>query len=157
MPESMNEVEILLVEDNPTDAELAMRALSKNNCANKLVWAKDGAEALDFVFCTGVYSGRTMNAPKVILLDLQLPKVSGLEVLRRIKSDERTKTIPVVVLTSSKEECDIAESYQYGVNSYISKPVEFDAFYKVIGETALYWRLVNHSPEQRGSKACPTR
>ncbi len=143
----MKEVEILLVEDNPTDAELAMRALRKNNLANKLVWTKDGAEALDFIFCTGAYRGRDIaNPPKVILLDLQLPKVNGIEVLRRIKADERTKTIPVVVLTSSKEERDIAESYRYGVNSYISKPVEFDAFHKIISELALYWLLVNHSP-----------
>jgi CheY-like chemotaxis protein len=147
MPESMKEVEILLVEDNATDAELAIRALRKNNCANKLVWAKDGAEALDFVFCTGAYAGRQITSPpKVILLDLQLPKVSGLEVLRRIKADDRTKTIPIVVLTSSQEERDIAESYKHGVNSYISKPVEFDAFYKVISETGLYWLLVNHPP-----------
>jgi two-component system, response regulator len=147
MSEPIKEVEILLVEDNPTDAELAIRALRKNNCTNKLVWAKDGAEALDFVFCTGPYAGRQIsNPPKVILLDLQLPKVSGLEVLRRIKSDARTKTIPIVVLTSSKEERDIGESYQYGVNSYISKPVDFDAFFKVVSETGLYWLLVNHPP-----------
>jgi two-component system, response regulator len=147
MSEQLKEVEILLVEDNPTDAELAIRALRKNNCTNKLVWAKDGAEALDFVFCTGAYAGRQVsNPPKVILLDLQLPKVSGLEVLRRLKSDERTRTIPIVVLTSSKEDRDIADSYQYGVNSYISKPVEFDAFYKVVSETGLYWLLVNHPP-----------
>jgi two-component system response regulator len=147
MPEPMKEVEILLVEDNPTDAELTIRALRKNNFANKLVWTKDGAEALDFIFCTAAYSNRQItDVPKVILLDLQLPKVNGLEVLRRIKADSRTKTIPVVVLTSSKEERDIGESYQLGVNSYISKPVEFDAFYKVITELGLYWLVVNHSP-----------
>ncbi len=147
MPEPMKEVEILLVEDNPTDAELTIRALRKNNFANKLVWTKDGAEALDFIFCTAAYSSRNIaDVPKVILLDLQLPKVNGLEVLRRVKADGRTRTIPIVVLTSSKEDRDIAESYQLGVNSYISKPVEFDAFYKVITELGLYWLVVNHSP-----------
>lgn len=147
MDDAMKDVEILLVEDNPTDAELAMRALKKNNLANKLVWVKDGAEALDFLFCTGAYSERTRNnGPKVILLDLRLPKVDGMEVLRRIKNDERTKTIPVVVLTSSKEDRDVAESYQLGVNSYISKPVEFDEFAKVVSELGLYWLLVNKPP-----------
>jgi len=143
----MKEVEILLVEDNPTDAELAIRALKKSNLANKLEWVKDGAEALDFLFATGSYSERQIaNGPKVILLDLRLPKVDGMEVLRRIKSDERTRTIPVVVLTSSKEDRDVAESYQLGVNSYISKPVEFDEFAKTVSELGLYWLLVNHPP-----------
>lgn len=145
----VKEVEILLVEDNPTDAELAMRALKKSNLANKLVWVKDGAEALDFVFATGAYSGRGVadgHGPKVILLDLRLPKVDGMEVLRRIKDDERTRTIPVVVLTSSKEDRDVAESYKLGVNSYISKPVEFDEFAKVVSELGMYWLLVNKPP-----------
>ncbi len=147
MNDMLKEVEILLVEDNPTDAELAIRALKKGNLANKLVWVKDGAEALDFIFATGVYSDRKMeNEPKVILLDLRLPKVDGMEVLRRIKSDERTRTIPVVVLTSSKEDRDVAESYKLGVNSYISKPVEFDAFAKTVSELGMYWLLVNHPP-----------
>ncbi len=147
MDDSVQEVEILLVEDNPTDAELAVRALKKSNLANKLVWVKDGAEALDFIFAGGAYSGRQVaNGPKVILLDLRLPKVDGMEVLRRVKSDERTKTIPVVVLTSSKEDRDVAESYQLGVNSYISKPVEFDEFAKTVSELGLYWLLVNHPP-----------
>ncbi|MBI4972411.1 MAG: response regulator, partial [Candidatus Omnitrophica bacterium] len=128
-----NEVEILLVEDNPTDAELCIRALKKHNLANKLAWVKDGAEALDFIFATGGYAGRKIeNGPKVILLDLRLPKIDGQEVLRRVKSDERTKPIPVVVLTSSKEDRDIAESYKLGVNSYISKPVEWEEFVKVV-------------------------
>jgi len=147
MDDAMKEVEILLVEDNPTDAELCIRALKKSNLANKLVWVKDGAEALDFIFNTGVYSGRQgMNGPKVILLDLRLPKVDGMEVLRRIKRDERTRIIPVVVLTSSKEDRDVAESYQLGVNSYISKPVEFDEFAKTVSELGLYWLLVNRPP-----------
>ena len=144
MNSDMKEVEILLVEDNPTDAELAIRALKKSNLANKLEWVKDGAEALDFLFATGAYMGRNVeNGPKVILLDLRLPKVDGMEVLRRIKEDARTRTIPVVVLTSSKEDRDVAESYQLGVNSYISKPVEFDKFVKVVSELGIYWLLVN--------------
>lgn len=147
MDDTVKEVEILLVEDNPTDAELAIRALKKSNLANKLVWVKDGAEALDFLFATGAYSERRMeNGPKVILLDLRLPKVDGMEVLRRVKNDERTRTIPVVVLTSSKEDRDVAESYQLGVNSFISKPVEFDAFARTVSELGLYWLLVNHPP-----------
>ena len=147
MDDTVKEVEILLVEDNPTDAELCIRALKKNNLANKLVWVKDGAEALDFIFASGAYAGRNVtNGPKVILLDLRLPKVDGMEVLRRIKNDERTKTIPVVVLTSSKEDRDVAESYQLGVNSYISKPVEFDEFARTVSDLGLYWLLVNHPP-----------
>ncbi len=147
MDDSVKEVEILLVEDNPTDAELCMRALKRNKMANQLVWVKDGAEALDFIFATGAYSSRNVcNGPKVILLDLQLPKVGGMEVLRRVKADERTHSIPVVILTSSKEDRDIAESYELGVNSYISKPVEFDAFAKVVAELGMYWLLVNRPP-----------
>lgn len=147
MTDTMKEVEILLVEDNPTDAELAIRALKKSNLANRLVWVKDGAEALDFLFATGAYGGRQVaNGPKVIMLDLRLPKVDGMEVLRCIKNDARTRTIPVVVLTSSKEDRDVAESYRLGVNSYISKPVEFDAFAKTVSELGLYWLLVNHPP-----------
>lgn len=140
-------VEILLVEDNPTDAELAMVALRERNLANKMVWVKDGAEALDFLFAAGAYSGRKIgDGPRVVLLDLRLPKVDGLEVLRRIKSDERTKQIPVVVLTSSKEERDVDECYKLGVNSYIGKPVEFDEFSKVVSELGLYWLLINQPP-----------
>ncbi len=147
MDDSMKEVEILLVEDNPTDAELAIRALKKSNLANKLVWVKDGAEALEFIFGTGAYAGRSIKSgPRVILLDLRLPKVDGMEVLRRVKGDERTRSIPVVVLTSSKEDRDVAESYQIGVNSFISKPVEFDEFARVVSELGLYWLLVNRPP-----------
>lgn len=147
MDDTVKEVEILLVEDNPTDAELCIRALKKSNLANKLVWVKDGAEALDFLFAAGAYSERHVaNGPKVILLDLRLPKVDGMEVLRRVKNDARTRTIPVVVLTSSKEDRDVAESYQLGVNSYISKPVEFDEFAKTVSELGLYWLLVNRPP-----------
>ena len=142
-----NEVEILLVEDNPTDAELTLRALKKNNLANRVRVVTDGAEALEFIFASGVYKGRDINhKPRVILLDLKLPKVDGLEVLRRIKSDERTRDIPVVVLTSSKEEKDRVQSYKLGVNSYIAKPVDFDQFTRAVSELGLYWLLLNERP-----------
>ncbi len=148
---NLNEVEILLVEDNETDAELTIRALKKNNLANKLVWAKDGAEALDFIFGKGKYSERDMEKglPRLILLDLRMPKVDGLEVLQTLKADERTKMIPVVVLTSSKEDRDIVESYELGVNSYVSKPVEFDEFTEAVSTLGLYWMLLNNPPEER--------
>ena len=142
-----DETEILLVEDNPTDAELTMLALKERNLANKLVWVKDGAEALDFLFGTGAYTNRALDSgPKVVLLDLRLPKVDGLEVLKRIKADERVKKIPVVIVTSSKEDRDILASYELGVNSYISKPVEFDEFSRVMSELGLYWLLINRPP-----------
>ena len=142
-----NEVEILLVEDNPDDAELTLRALGKHNLANRVHVVKDGVEALEFVFATGAYAQRTIeDYPKMILLDLKLPKVDGLEVLRRIRSDERTKPIPVVVLTSSQEEKDIVESYRIGVNSYIVKPVDFEKFTDSVLELGLYWLLLNKPP-----------
>lgn len=142
-----DDVHILLVEDNPTDAELAILALKERNLANKLVWVKDGAEALDFIFATGAYASRNVeNYPSVILLDLRLPKVDGLEVLRRIKADEHTRRIPVVVLTSSKEDRDVVASYNLGVNSFISKPVEFDEFAKVVSDLGYYWLFINHPP-----------
>ncbi|MEJ2692851.1 MAG: response regulator [Candidatus Thiodiazotropha sp.] len=147
----MKEVEILLVEDNPTDAELCIRALQKHNLANSLMWVKDGAEALDFIFATGTYSQRSVaTPPKVILLDLRLPKIGGMEVLRKVKADERTRAIPIVVLTSSREDCDVAESYNSGVNSYISKPVEFDAFVNTVSELGMYWLLMNYPPATGG-------
>jgi len=140
-------VEILLVEDNPRDAELTLRALKKHNLANKVHVAKDGAEALDYIFATGIYAERNIHDhPKVILLDLKLPKVDGMEVLRRIRADERTKCIPVVVLTSSQEERDIVESYKLGVNSYIVKPVDFEKFLSTVQELGLYWLLLNKPP-----------
>jgi CheY-like chemotaxis protein len=142
-----NEVEILLVEDNPNDVELTLRALKKNNLTNKMHVVKDGAEALEYIFATGAYASRDINHhPRVILLDLKLPKVDGLEVLRQLKSDERTKVIPVVVLTSSKEERDLVESYKLGANSYIAKPVDFDNFVKAVAELGLYWLLLNQPP-----------
>jgi CheY-like chemotaxis protein len=142
-------VEVLLVEDTPADAELALRALKKRGLANRVFWVKDGAEALDFLFGTGSYAGRDVvgSRPKVVLLDLRLPKLSGLDVLRRVKADERTHSIPVVVVTSSREEVDLDECYRLGVNSYITKPVEFDDFTKVVGDLGLYWLLVNKIPE----------
>jgi two-component system response regulator len=142
-----SEVEILLVEDNPNDAELALRALKKHNLANHVVVVTDGEEALDFMFARGRYGQRNVeNGPKVILLDLKLPKVDGLEVLRAIKGDPRTKLIPVIVLTSSKEEKDIVQSYKLGVNSYIVKPVDFDKFVDAVKDIGYYWLLLNQSP-----------
>src|SRR6058998_1125337 len=141
------EIEILLVEDSPYDAELTIRELTRRHLANKLVHVKDGAEALDFVFGTGAYANRdTSRHPKVVLLDLKLPKVDGLEVLRAIKSDPRTKTIPVVVMTSSQEERDVLNSYQLGVNSYVVKPVDFDNFSAAVADLGCYWLLLNQVP-----------
>jgi CheY-like chemotaxis protein len=141
------EVEILLVEDNPNDVELTLRALKRNNLTNRVHVVKDGAEALEYLFGAGAYVNRDVNHhPRVILLDLKLPKVDGLEVLRQIKSDERTKMIPVVVLTSSKEERDLVESYKLGANSYIAKPVNFDSFVKAVAELGMYWLLLNVPP-----------
>jgi len=140
-------VEILLVEDNPDDVELTLRALGKRNLVNKIIVVSDGAEALEFIFATGAYAEREIkNKPRVILLDLELPKVNGIEVLGKIKSDERTKNIPVVVLTSSQEEQDMVESYKLGVNSYIVKPVDFDQFSRVVSELGFYWVLLNKTP-----------
>lgn len=140
------EVEILIVEDNPGDAELAIRALKKQNLANNVIHLLDGAEALDFIFGTGNYTTRNTNhVPKVILLDLKMPKVGGLEVLEKIKSDSRTKTIPVVILTSSAEDPDIKRSYELGANSYIVKPVDFSNFSKTVADLGLYWMVINRS------------
>lgn len=142
----LQSVEILLVEDNPTDAELTMRALRKINLANSVTWVKDGQQALDFVYRRGTYGGRADDHPKLILLDLKLPKVDGVEVLRQLKSDEHTKTIPVVMLTSSAEESDIVRSYKLGVNSYIVKPVDFEQFGETVAKAGLYWMLMNRVP-----------
>lgn len=143
----MNEphaVELLLVEDNPQDLELALRALQKANLANRIQVARDGEEALDFLFGVGAHRGREFAAaPKVILLDLKLPKIDGLEVLRRLKADPRTQSIPVVVLTSSNEQRDVVESYRLGVNSYIVKPVNFEGFSRAVRELGFYWLLLN--------------
>lgn len=139
-----SEVEILLIEDNPDDAELAIRALKKSHLANNVTHLMDGAEALDFLFCQGEYESRDINnLPKVILLDLKMPKVNGLEVLNRIKADSRTRSIPVVILTSSAEDPDIKRSYELGANSYIVKPVEFNNFAKIISDLGMYWLVIN--------------
>jgi len=146
--ENLNAVEILLVEDNPQDAELMIRALRKQNLANRIHVAEDGAEALDFLFCHGKYSDRNFSkSPKVIFLDLKLPKVSGLEVLQELKSNPLTKTLPVVVVTSSLENPDIKKAYELGVNSYVVKPVNFDDFLKTMTQIGLYWLLVNEAPK----------
>ena len=148
MADDNNTVEILLVEDNPRDVDLTLRAMKKRNLANKVHVVRDGQAALDYVFGEGEYAGRDVtHAPKVVLLDLKLPKVDGLEVLRRMKADERTKVIPVVVLTSSSREKDMIESYRLGVNSYIQKPVDFDKFLDCVAELGLYWLLLNRAPE----------
>jgi len=143
-----NAIELLLVEDNPQDLELALRALTKAKLSNHIQVARDGAEALDFIFCTGPFAARQItDGPKVILLDLKLPKVDGLAVLKRIKGDPRTKMIPVVVLTSSKEQSDVVESYALGVSSYIVKPVNFERFSEAVRELGLYWLLLNQPPK----------
>jgi two-component system, response regulator len=143
----MNEKIILLVEDNADDEELTLRALKKNNIQNEVVVARDGVEALDYLFGTGAYAGRdTSNVPSVTLLDLKLPKVDGLEVLKRLRADERTKFLPVVILTSSKEEQDLLNGYKFGANSYIRKPVDFAQFMEAVRNLGLYWLLLNESP-----------
>jgi two-component system, response regulator len=143
-----HEVEILLVEDNPNDAELAMRALNKNNLANNVIRVCDGEEALDYIFAKGQFKNRErLNLPRLILLDLKLPKIDGLEVLKIIKEDPIMKMIPIVVLTSSNEESDIIESYSLGVNSYIVKPVNFDKFINSVRDIGLYWLLLNQQPD----------
>ena len=142
-----NLVDILLIEDNPYEAELTIRSLKKHNFSNNLKHISDGPEALDFIFSRGGYSDRKdLRNPKLILLDLKLPKIGGLEILRELKSHEHTKTIPVVVLTSSKEEKDVVESYRLGVNSYIVKPVNFESFSEAVAKLGLYWVLLNHHP-----------
>ncbi len=142
-----SEVEILLIEDNPNDAELAVRALTKNKIKNKLIHLNDGEIALEFLFGTGRYEGRDiLKKPKVILLDLKMPKVGGIELLKKIKANDNTKNIPVVVLTSSKENPDIEQSYALGANSYIVKPVDFDNFIKAVSDIGFYWMILNEPP-----------
>ena len=141
-------IEILLVEDNPADVILTLRALQKK-VANQIHVVRDGAEALDFLFCQGVYSGRNPSTPKVVLLDMKLPKVNGLEVLRQIRSDDRTKLLPVIMLTSSKEQEDIIASYKLHINSYIQKPVDFKQFEETVTQLGLYWMVVNQVPLQQ--------
>jgi two-component system, response regulator len=138
---------ILLVEDNPDDEALTVRAFRKNNVSNEVVVVRDGAEALDYLFATGKHAGRPASAmPQVVLLDLKLPKMDGLEVLRRIRADERTRVLPVVILTSSKEERDLIDGYRFGCNSYVRKPVDFDEFIEAARQLGLYWLLLNEAP-----------
>jgi two-component system response regulator len=139
-------VDILLVEDNPNDAELTLRALKKHNLTNTLKWVKDGAEALDFLFLRGNYATRINHKPKLVLLDLRLPKLDGLEVLKAIRADPKTEMIPVVIMTSSTEERDIVSSYKQGANSFVSKPVDFNEFMKVVADLGFYWTLINKAP-----------
>ncbi len=143
----MNNKQILLVEDNPDDVALTMRALKKNNIANEVVVAKDGVEALDYLFGTGAYAGRDASKiPAVVLLDLKLPRIDGLDVLERLRKDERTKLTPVVILTSSKEEQDLIRGYRLGANSYIRKPVDFIQFSEAVRQLGLYWLILNEPP-----------
>jgi two-component system, response regulator len=144
----LEQIEILLVEDNPADAEMTLRALRRNNLANKVYWVKDGEQALDYMFRNGAYAERGPNIePKLILLDIKMPKVDGIEVLRRLKANETTRTVPVVVMTSSNEERDVVESYRLGVNSYIVKPVQFEAFLETVAKIGLYWVITNRVPK----------
>ena len=143
--DELHAIEILLVEDNPRDAELTIRALKRKNLANHLYHVEDGVEALDFLFGRGKYSGRNLDEPpKVVLLDLKLPRVDGLEVLSAMKSDDRTRTIPVVIVTSSAEDPDMKKAYQLGANSYVIKPVQFDSFIEAMVKVGIYWLMVNH-------------
>ena len=149
-------VEILLVEDDPDDVKLVLHSLKKFNISNRIHVVGDGAQALEFIFGTGAYSGRTMaNPPKVVLLDIKLPKVDGMEVLRRIRADPRTTGQPVVLLTSSREQRDVAEGYRYHANSYIVKPVEFDRFTEAMRELGMYWLMLNVAPDLNGVEAAP--
>jgi len=142
-----NDFEIVIVEDNPNDAELMLRSLKKNRLANNVIILEDGEQALDFIFCRGKYTGRDVSAPpKVMFLDLKLPKVGGLEVLKQMKSNEKTRKIPVIVVTSSKEDPDIVTAYDLGVNSYVVKPINFDSFFEKMGQIGFYWLAVNEKP-----------
>lgn len=145
-----NRLEILLVEDNPDDVELTVHALRREKLANDITVARDGEEALDFVFCRGQHSDRSFqNPPRLILLDLKLPKIEGLDVLRAIKADPRTKAVPVVIMTSSREERDLVESYKLGVNAYVQKPVDFEQFRGIVKELGLFWLVINQAPPRQ--------
>ncbi len=144
---------ILLVEDNADDESLTIRAFRRDNIANEIVVAHDGVEALDYLFCTGAYAGRDLTDPPLVLLDLNLPRVSGLEVLRRVRGDERTRLLQVVILTSSKEERDLIDGYSLGANSYVQKPVESEAFAKAVRQLGLYWLVINEAPPLARAKA----
>ena len=143
---TFEEVEILLIEDNPRDAELTIRALKRGAVANHVLWLKDGEQALDYLFCRGEYASRSNTLPRLVLLDLKMPRVDGSEVLKAIKSDERTKRIVVVIMTSSQEEIDLVRSYEWGANSYVVKPVDFNVFAEVARQAGYYWLAVNRTP-----------
>ena len=144
--EEIGNIEILLAEDDAVDAEMTMRALQKHRLANKVHWVRDGAEALDYLFASGAYAGRDVTLPKLVLLDIKMPRVDGIDVLKRMRADERTKLIPVVVMTSSTQDKDIIESYRLGVNSYVVKPVQFGAFAETVSTIGFYWVLTNQTP-----------
>ena len=144
--EQFEEVEILLVEDNKLDAELTLRALKNGGLANKVLWVKDGQQALDYLFRHGDYAERSDTVPRLVLLDLKMPRVDGIEVLRSIKAEDRTRRIPVVVMTSSQEEKDVAQTYELGVNSYVVKPVDFNAFADIARQSGYYWLAINRTP-----------
>jgi two-component system, response regulator len=147
------ELDILLVEDNQDDVDLALHSLRRGKLANRIVVVRDGEEALDFLFCRGAFAGRSFDSPpKLVLLDLKLPKVNGMEVLKQVKSDPRTKAIPVVIMTSSKEERDLVSSYDLGANSYIQKPVDFEQFREMVKTVGLYWLVINQPPVVNGAK-----
>ena len=149
MADAQHEVEILLIEDSPEDAELTIRVLKEQNLANRLVWLKNGAAGLDFLFGRGAYADRNIiETPRLVLLDLNLPKIGGLEVLQQLKADARTRKIPVVVLSSSTQDKDILRTYDLGVNSYVSKPVHFEEFASVVTQMGLYWMLINKPPKE---------
>ena len=144
----VEQMEILLVEDNPQDAEMTMRALRQNNLVNRLHWVKDGEEALEYLYRSGRYAGRDpARPPKLVLLDIKMPKVDGIEVLRRLKADPATQAVPVVIMTSSNEDRDVVESYRLGVNSYVVKPLQFDVFLETVAKIGLYWVLTNRVPQ----------
>jgi two-component system, response regulator len=144
--EEFEQIEILLVEDNERDAELTMRALKKGGIANKLLWVKDGEQALDYLFRRGAYAGRDEVIPRLVLLDLKMPRVNGIEVLKEVKANEQTKRIPIVMMTSSQEERDVAQTYDLGVNSYVVKPVDFSAVADIVRQAGYYWLAINRTP-----------
>ena len=139
-------VEILLVEDSVADAEMTQRTLKRRGIANSIIWVKDGVEALEFLFCEGKYAQRPLDHPKLVLLDLKMPRMDGLQVLEKMKQDARTRAIPVVMMTSSQEEGDLLASYNLGVNSYIVKPVDFNEFAEIVAQVGMYWMIANHAP-----------
>ena len=143
----LEQTEVLLVEDSAADAEMTLRALRRNNLANRVYWVKDGEQALQFMFRSGSFAERDAATPKLVMLDIKMPKVDGIEVLRRLKANDETRTVPVVVMTSSNEERDVVESYRLGVNSYIVKPVQFEAFLETVAKIGLYWVITNRVPK----------